>query len=442
MKGANWHKLTKTRLSFTVIILLIAIFIICAWERNPLITSFGLSSDQFKSIPKDFANLQESVPGSKLPSKVPDDTSEAPDIDPNEWTNESEDDEVRENDPEECNYAKGKWVPDARRPFYSGSECKRWLSEMWACRLMQRPDFSFEKFRWQPQNCQMPSFTGPRFLKRMQHKTLAFVGDSLGRQQFQSMMCMITGGKPAPQVQDVGWEFGLVKARGAVRPDGWAYRFPRTNTTVLFYWSASLCELQPLLNGSDPKPVSYALHLDRPVTFLKKYLDRFHVLVLNTGHHWNRGKFQGNHWELHAYGKPVGDSKLSDLSNAKNLTLHSIVSWLNSQIVKNPNLKVFLRTLSPRHFVNGDWNTGGSCDNTVPLRGGSEVSLEKSSDPVVQQAVNGSLVRLLDITALSQLRDECHISKYSKSSNGVHDCLHWCLPGVPDTWNEILFARI
>ncbi|KAJ4745944.1 Protein trichome birefringence [Rhynchospora pubera] len=440
MKGAYWHKLTGTKVSFTVIFLLITTVFVYTWRRNPLLTSFLLSSNQFRIIPKDFENLQESYPGNKLPSKVPDNTSEAPDIDPDVWNDEKEDDEVRENDPEGCNYAKGKWVPDSRRPFYSGSECKRWLSEMWACRLTQRTDFSFENFRWQPENCKTPSFTGTKFLRRMRNKTLAFVGDSLGRQQFQSMMCMITGGKPAPQVQDVGWEFGLVKARGALRPDGWAYRFPRSNTTVLFYWSASLCELQPLLNVSDPKFVSYALHLDRPVTFLKKYLDRFHVLVLNTGHHWNRGKFQGNHWKLHAYGKPFSDKV--DLSTAKNLTLHSIVSWLDSQIVRNPNLKVFLRTLSPRHFVNGDWNTGGSCDNTMPLKGGSEVLQEKSSDPVAELAVNGSQVRLLDITALSQLRDECHISKYGKSSNGVHDCLHWCLPGVPDTWNEILFARI
>ena len=29
---------------------------------------------------------------------------------------------------------------------------------------------------------------------RMQDKTIAYVGDSLGRQMFQSMMCMVTGG--------------------------------------------------------------------------------------------------------------------------------------------------------------------------------------------------------------------------------------------------------
>lgn len=66
----------------------------------------------------------------------------------------------------------------------------------------------------------------------MRHKTLAFVGDSLGRQQFQSMMCIAAGGKYSPDVEDVGWKYGLVKALGALRPDGWAYQFPGTNTTI------------------------------------------------------------------------------------------------------------------------------------------------------------------------------------------------------------------
>ncbi|KAK9073684.1 hypothetical protein SSX86_006278 [Deinandra increscens subsp. villosa] len=87
-----------------------------------------------------------------------------------------------------CNFGKGKWVRDADRPLYSGFGCKQWLSPMWACRLTQRTDFAYEKLRWQPKECQMDSFSGPEFLKRMQDKTLAFIGDSLGRQQFQSLM--------------------------------------------------------------------------------------------------------------------------------------------------------------------------------------------------------------------------------------------------------------
>ena len=46
----------------------------------------------------------------------------------------------------------------------------------------------------------------------MQHKTVALVGDSLGRQQFQSLMCMVTSGKDSSEVVDVGSEYGLVKA--------------------------------------------------------------------------------------------------------------------------------------------------------------------------------------------------------------------------------------
>ncbi|OIT32816.1 protein trichome birefringence-like 16 [Nicotiana attenuata] len=34
----------------------------------------------------------------------------------------------------------------------------------------------------------------------MENKTLAFIGDSLARQQFQSLMCMITGGADRPDV--------------------------------------------------------------------------------------------------------------------------------------------------------------------------------------------------------------------------------------------------
>uniref|UniRef100_A0A1J3GU46 Protein trichome birefringence-like 16 n=1 Tax=Noccaea caerulescens TaxID=107243 RepID=A0A1J3GU46_NOCCA len=340
-----------------------------------------------------------------------------------------------------CNYAKGKWVVDDHRPLYSGAHCKQWLASMWACRLMQRTDFAFERLRWQPKDCSMEEFEGSKFLKRMKNKTLAFVGDSLGRQQFQSMMCMITGGKERLDVLDVGPEFGFITPEGGARPGGWAYRFPETNTTVLYHWSSTLCDIQPL-NISDPA-TEHAMHLDRPPAFLRQYLHKIQVLVMNTGHHWNRGKLNGNRWVMHVNGVPNTNKKLAALGNAKNFTIHSTVSWVSSQLPLHPGLKAFYRSLSPRHFVGGEWNTGGSCNNTTPMSIGKEVLQEESSDFSAGHAVKGTGVKLLDITALSHIRDEGHISRFSISASpGVQDCLHWCLPGVPDTWNEILFAMI
>lgn len=344
---------------------------------------------------------------------------------------------------QDCNYAKGKWVFDDRWPLYSGSDCKQWLSPMWACRLTQRKDFEYEKLRWQPNGCSAEPFTASKFLTRMRNKTLAFVGDSLGRQQFQSLMCMVSSGEKRPDVLNVGYEYGLVKARGAVRPDGWVYRFPSTNTTILYYWSASLCDLEPIDISNSTTDI--AMHLDRPPAFLHNFLHKFDVLVLNTGHHWNKDKLKANRWIMHIGGIPKTDTNkgITDIVDAKNFTVYSIVKWVNTQLPKYPGLKVFFRSISPRHFFNGDWNTGGTCDNITPLSRGKEVLQDYSNDGIAAGAVNGTNVKLLDITALSQLRDEGHMSRYSiRPTTGMQDCLHWCLPGIPDTWNDILFAQL
>ncbi|KAL5555429.1 hypothetical protein UlMin_037665 [Ulmus minor] len=401
-------------------------------ETNEVVENSGLATKTFKNIEERDSHVTKEERNEEVQNSVPTFSPKMPKSGGN--VSPSSKSKV-------CNYAKGRWVADRRRPLYSGSQCKQWLSEMWACKLTQRTDFSYEGYRWQPENCEMPDFEKSAFLRRMQDKTIAFVGDSLGRQQFQSLMCMATGGKYSPEVENVGKEYGLVKARGAIRPDGWAYRFPKTNTTILYYWSASLSDLVPI-NSSD-RNTNIAMHLDRPPAFLRKYLHRFDVLVLNTGHHWNRGKLNANRWVMYVDGKPNEDRRRAEIANAKNFTMHSIVRWVDSQLPSHPRLKAFFRTISPRHFFNGDWNTGGSCDNTYPLSGGSDVVQDGSSDPVVEGAVRGTKVKILDITALSELRDEGHISRYSiRGNTGVNDCLHWCLPGIPDSWNELLVAQI
>ena len=51
-------------------------------------------------------------------------------------------------------------------------------------------------------------------------------------------------------------------------------------------------------------------------------------------------------------------------------------------------------------------------------------------------------VSLLGITTLSQLRKDGHPSAYGFGGHRLSDCSHWCLPGVPDTWNQLLYATL
>ncbi|CAI7838374.1 unnamed protein product, partial [Closterium sp. NIES-53] len=54
-------------------------------------------------------------------------------------------------------------------------------------------------------------------------------------------------------------------------------------------------------------------------------------------------------------------------------------------------------------------------------------------------------VHLLNITALTASRPDAHKSRWhgGASREGEQgDCVHWCLPGVPDTWNDLLYAHI
>lgn len=53
---------------------------------------------------------------------------------------------------------------------------------------------------------------------------------------------------------------------------------------------------------------------------------------------------------------------------------------------------------------------------------------------------------VLNITELTSRRKDGHLSLFylgpKESPAPLHrqDCSHWCLPGVPDAWNELLYA--
>jgi hypothetical protein len=63
-------------------------------------------------------------------------------------------------------------------------------------------------------------------------------------------------------------------------------------------------------------------------------------------------------------------------------------------------------------------------------------------------------VHFVNITALSEIRKDAHTSVHTLRQGKLltpeqkanprkfADCIHWCLPGVPDTWNEFVYGHI
>ena len=148
---------------------------------------------------------------------------------------------------------------------------------------------------------------------RFHNKTVLFIGDSLGKQQFESFLCMIDPDKAIPvRWRNVRKKFGFYIPEGKRSPNGHAIHFLDMNLSVVLYGSVSLCEVEALknvdaeksLNGSsvsannystiretretnEPPPTA-ALHLDRVDPKLKFLVDQSDFVIYNSGHHWTK----------------------------------------------------------------------------------------------------------------------------------------------------------
>ncbi|KAL6987893.1 hypothetical protein U1Q18_013640 [Sarracenia purpurea var. burkii] len=93
-------------------------------------------------------------------------------------------------------------------------------------------------------------------------------------------------------------------------------------------------------------------------------------------------------------------------------------------------------------------NSGGD-------RGGGNDSgvMETIESAINQMKKKGLEIQMLNITRLSEYRKDAHTSIYRKlwkrlsreelaNPKSHADCMHWCIPGVPDVWNELLYAYI
>lgn len=340
-----------------------------------------------------------------------------------------------------CDFFDGEWVKDDSYPLYKPGSCSI-IDEQFNCIRNGRPDKDYQKYKWKPKGCSLPRLDGHRMLDLLRGKRLVFVGDSLNRNMWESLICILKNSvKDKKKVYEAN---GRVHFRGEA---SYSFVFKDYKFSVELFVSPFLVQEweMPDKNGAKKE----TLRLDLVGRSSDQYKDA-DIIVFNTGHWWTHDKTSKGK-DYYQEGSHVYDEL--NVLEAFRRAITTWGRWVDANV--NPTKSIVLfRGYSASHFSGGQWNSGGQCDHeTAPIDNEKYLTEYPPKMRVLEKVLKNmkNPVSYLNITRMTDFRKDGHPSIYRKQNLSpeerksplrFQDCSHWCLPGVPDAWNEILYAEL
>ncbi|KAJ9545049.1 hypothetical protein OSB04_024756 [Centaurea solstitialis] len=373
-----------------------------------------------------------------------------------------------------CDLFSGKWVHDnqSHYPLYNEDECPYlhgWRG--FDPRLVQKgqrpyrphlryPALDWSSGRFRGESMGWPSgqlmargrcpFDGKAIVERLRGIRLLFVGDSVNRNQWNSMMCMLHSSIPGKKRVSMGALNGTL----------YSFRASDYNISIDYYWAPMLVES----NGDDPSNHRHdhrTIRLKSIEKHAKHWVDA-DILVFNTYLWWRLPLIKLLKSNGSLLGRPNQMYYEVDNIRAYKMVLQTWSRWVRTHI-DHSKTKMFFMGLTATHSRATDWggNKNEGCYGEIePVMDDQfwESGTDQKMLRILESLLNklqskGVNVKLINITQLTQCRKDAHPSVHRKlwrpltedqkrNPQRASDCTHWCLPGVPDIWNELLLAYI
>eukprot|EP00475_Leptophrys_vorax_P040049 TRINITY_DN7362_c0_g1_i1.p1 TRINITY_DN7362_c0_g1~~TRINITY_DN7362_c0_g1_i1.p1 ORF type:complete len:465 (-),score=-6.56 TRINITY_DN7362_c0_g1_i1:213-1478(-) len=337
---------------------------------------------------------------------------------------------VRDSKLPKCNLDAGRWVRNPWRPQpYSGYTCQS-VRATFNCQRNGLASTEYLNYDWRAPNCNIAFMNPLKFLRLMRNKVFLAVGDGTITNYFAAVRCLVESVTQTREFQGVLLNTG-VQAQG--------FDAPAFNATFLTMPSNFLVRAEPMSGGTPDVSKPWRVFLSEPSPDWVQLL-RYSHFVLYAAGHWFTDAPPKTRLYI-AKGRVV--TNLTPFT-AMQAALTTVRQFTTASRYRGLPMVLTLSATHTGVAYSGVTGVASCKKSYLPLDSSQLGFVELSSNAMqarnaqVQVFKNFTRFKIIDVTRATLYRPDAHVKMYG--TGGGMDCSQWCVPGVPDSWADIMYS--